>query len=207
MNSNNAYVIYKALVSERRSYKAKSRRQCMCELATELLNRGPTMRTRWPGTPPTTAVTSPQAPGQPQGRKTRSDAKKTFNSTPPGRNHPQTPRSCPRKRTTAFMQKKKFKAIVKDQPWRAHQSVATVCEKNGGYCQYRLCPGLNTPKKARKRPFTSVYRCYECSVKQGKNVFLCNSIKKGKAILCHMAYHTHISSSTEIASDNPSEDA
>ena len=168
------------------------------------------MRIRLPGTPPTTAVLSPEGPGQPQGRKTRSDSKKTFNSSTPspaGRNHPQTPRFSPRKRTTAFMQKKKYKAIVKNQPWRAHQSVATVCEKNGGYCQYRLCPGLNTAFKARKRPFTSVYRCYECSVKQGKSVFLCNSIKKGKAILCHMAYHTHISSSTEIASDNPSEDA
>ena len=54
MNSNNRYQIYTALVSER-SYKAKSRRECMCELATELLNRGPAMQIRLPGTPPTTA--------------------------------------------------------------------------------------------------------------------------------------------------------
>ena len=108
----------------------------------------------------------------------------------------------PTKRTTAYMQKKKFKAIVKNQPWRAHQSVATVCEKNGGYCQYRLCPGLNTPKKARKRPFTSVYRCYECSVKQGRNVYLCNTTKQGKAVLCHMNYHTQMA---ENAAANSSE--
>ena len=195
MNSNNAYQIYKALVSERR-YKAKPRRDCMCELATELLNRGPNMRIRKSGSPPTAAVTSLQ------GRKIRTDSKKTFSTSPQGRNHPQTPRTSPRKRTTSYMQKKKFKSIVKDQPWRSHQSVATVCEKNGGYCQYRLCPGLSTPNKARKRPFTSVYRCYECSIKKGKNVFLCNSIKKGKAILCHMKYHQTMESEVENSSED-----
>ena len=168
----------------------------MKELAPELLNRGPAMQIRIPGTAPTALMS-------PQGQKTRTDAKKTFKSTSPqGRNHDQIARTSPRKRTSAYMQKKRFKAIVKDQPWRTHQSVATVCKKNGGYCQYHLCPGLNR-KNARKRPFTSTYRCYECSVKQGKNVFLCNSIKKGKAILCHMSYHAHISSESE----NPSEDA
>ena len=205
MNTNNAYQIYSALVSER-SYKPKSRRECMQELATKLLNRGPPMQIRMPGTAPSDIMS-------PQGRKTRTDAKKKFKCTSPqGQNHPQTPRTPlmhrPTKRTTAYMQKKKFKSIVKDQPWRTHQSVATVCKRDGGYCQYNLCPGLNR-KNARKRPYTSIYRCNECSVRLGKNVFLCNTVKKGKAILCHMKYHTQIAEDaapTDVEQvENPSE--
>ena len=110
MNTNNAYQIYSALESER-SYKPKSRRECMQELATTLLNRGPPMQIQMPGTAPSAIRTSPQC------CKTRTDAKKTFKCTSPqGRNHPQTPRTPqmhqPAKRTTAYMQKKKFKSIV-----------------------------------------------------------------------------------------------
>jgi len=213
INTNNAYQIYSALVSEK-SYKPKSRRDCLQELATELLIRGPPMRVRMPGTPPTAALTSSSTSGSPQGRKTRSDAKKTFKSTSPqGRTHDQIGTS-PRKRTTAYMQKKRFKSIVKDQPWRTHQSVATVCDRDGGYCQYGLCPGLNRRKNVRRRAYKATYRCYECSVRLGKNVFLCNTVKKGKAILCHMKYHGQIaaetttSESSEIDSEqveNPSD--
>ena len=151
-----------------------------------------------PGTPPTAALMT-----SPQGQKTRTDAKKTFKSTSPqGRNHPRTPRFPPRKRTTSYMQKKKFKAIVKEQPWRTHQSVATVCKRGeGGYCEYSLCPGL-IRLNARKRSFPSTYRCYECSVKRGTNVFLCNTTKQGKAVLCHMNYHTQMA---ENAAANLSE--
>ena len=86
-------------------------------------------------------------------------------------------------------EKQQTEAYIRDQLWRTHQSVATVCKGDGGYCQYSLCPGFNR-KNVRKRSFPSTYRCYECSVRLGKNVFLCNTIKKGKAILCHMKYHT-----------------
>ena len=65
------------------------------------------------------------------------------------------------------MQKKKFKSIVKDQPWRTYQSVATICKGGeGGYCQYNLCPGLMNRKNARNRSFKSRYCCYECSWKE-----------------------------------------
>ena len=87
MNTNNAYQMYLALISEKR-YKPKSQRERMQELATALLNRGRSMRKRKPGAPPTALISSPQ------GRKTRSDAKKQFKCmSPQGRNHPQTPRT------------------------------------------------------------------------------------------------------------------
>lgn len=84
------------------------------------------------------------------------------------------------------------RSIVRDKAWCTHQSVATVCERNGGYCQYSLCPGLNRKNNARKRPFPSTYRCHECSIRLGKDFFLCNTVKKGEAILCHMKYHTQM---------------
>jgi len=80
---------------------------------------------------------------------------------------------------------------MKQQPGRRHQSVAMIV-KSDSYCQYKKCPGLDIKKQTR-RPYPTKYRCEECSVDKGTDVWLCNTVKtihkKQKKIECHMRYH------------------
>ena len=82
---------------------------------------------------------------------------------------------------------------LKNNRWRSHQSVATVCKNDGGNCQYDWCPGLVRQNK-RKRSYPTRYRCSQCSISKGHPVYLCNTTKKKDdgtywAVLCHMKYH------------------
>ena len=55
------------------------------------------------------------------------------------------------------------------------------------YCQYKKCPGWNVKVKT-PRPHRTHYKCEECSVDKG-DVWLCNTVKDGVAIQCHIRYH------------------
>jgi hypothetical protein len=78
--------------------------------------------------------------------------------------------------------------------------------KNESYCRYKKCPGLNI-KKQTVRTYQTKYRCEECSIEKGIDVWLCNTVKninkKPKKIECHMRYHAEIkftiTSSTECS--------
>ena len=81
----------------------------------------------------------------------------------------------------------------KHQQWRSHQSVATICKNDGGYCRYDCCPGLARNNK-RRRSYPTTYQCLQCSIAKGYPVYLCNTTKKGTdgayyAVLCHVKYH------------------
>ena len=81
--------------------------------------------------------------------------------------------------------------------WQSHQSMATVCKKEGGHCSYEFCPGRLRPAK-RQRSFKTIYRCVECSSEQGKTVWFCNTTKLEPdgtrvAVLCHLNFHAEIS--------------
>ena len=204
MNLNNAYRIYQAMVSSK-FYNPKTLREGTIELTQKLLNEGPKLRKRNPGPAPTGLLDSPP------GRKKRKDAKNQFVMvSPTGRNHPSTPHtSTSVKRTTSYMQQKRFKHTIKKEPWRSHQSIATVCpdkKHEGGYCQYDHCPGSKRKHK-RRRAFKTVYRCNECSIKTGKNVFLCNQVKLidgcRKAVLCHTKYHVMMCNNDAADADAP----
>ena len=164
------------------------------------------MRRRKAGNRPTLTPT-----GSPQGRKVQSDARDLFAPSPRGRSHPQTPsgsagtpNATPR-RTTLFHQKRKFDQMIATQPWRSHQSAATICEKEGGHCNCKNCPGERLSKAERPRGCKTTHRCHQCSIEQRKTVWLCNTLKTRRdssgnetpgermAVLCHMKHHTEMS--------------
>ena len=135
----------------------------------------------------------------PCGRKVRIDKKDQFVCrTPQGRTHAETPSVAG---GTDNQQKKRrqasFKAQLKDQPWRSHQSISMKV-KQGSYCMYEHCPG-STPRpgqqiKRQRKGYRTKYRCEECSIVRGEDVWLCNNTKAigggiYKQHLCHMKYH------------------
>jgi hypothetical protein len=93
---------------------------------------------------------------------------------------------------TIHKQKKKLTRRLKAQPGRRHQSIAMAFDGRRPYCQYKKCPGLNL-KKTTERTYRTHYKCEECSVEKGNDVWLCNAVKtinkKKKAIECHVRYH------------------
>jgi hypothetical protein len=60
------------------------------------------------------------------------------------------------------------------------------------YCHYKKCPGLYIQKQTT-RAYRTNYRCEECSIEKGTDVWLCNTVKniggKQKKIECHIKYH------------------
>ena len=187
MHLNNAYRIYCTLLQPV-PYNGRLMSDCIADLAIDLLQQGEPMRSRGSGVPPV---------GTGEGRKIRADAKSHFdnnNSTPRGRNHARTPLSPELwNRSTAYRQRVAFSNSLKNNQWRSHQSVASICKNDGGNCQYDCCPGLLRTNK-RKRSYPTRYRCIECSIAKGTPVYLCNTTKKRAdgtyfAVLCHMKYH------------------
>jgi len=162
-------------------------RDCVEELADVLLNKGDGMRTKEPQEAPTSL-------GSPQGRECRSGAEGTSTSPVlPGRDHCQTPRVSPRDKSTASMQREELGSLLKGQPWRPHQPVATAAHKRGGCgCWYSNCPrGSREWSNGAKRAYPKIYRCHGCSVGGGTNVWLCNTTKVGgdHGAMGPLAYH------------------
>ena len=74
-----------------------------------------------------------------------------------------------------------------------HQPLPMLMNGSGRYCQYKKCPGLESKKAKRVRPYKTIYRCEECSMETGKFVWLCNTTKridgKMQVVCCHRKYH------------------
>ena len=49
--------------------------------------------------------------------------------------------------------------------------------------------GENVSKAKTERMYDTFMRCEECSVAAGKDIFLCNNVKNGTPVLCHVAYY------------------
>ena len=75
-------------------------------------------------------------------------------------------------------------------PWYAHQPIPTVTTTKQ-YCAFEQCPGLKIRNK-RKRSYTSVMKCEECSVMNNKDTYYCCSVERGtkKIRNCHYKHHT-----------------
>ena len=63
---------------------------------------------------------------------------------------------------------------------------------SGSYCRYKKCPGLKVKKKT-SRPYTTIYKCEQCTMEKGYDFWLCHTTKKvdGLKIVvdCHTKYH------------------
>ena len=146
----------------------------------------------------------------PCGRKVRCDKLRAFVChRRQGRTRTDTPSALsssrllttPSERRTENQQKKRrqasFKAQLKEQPWRSHQSISMKV-KQGSYYMYEHCPG-STPRpgqqiKRQRKGYRTKYRCEECSIVRGEDVWLCNNTKtissgKYQQHLCHIKYH------------------
>ena len=111
--------------------------------------------------------------------------------------HAQTPHVAG---STADNQQKRrrqasFKAQLKEQPWRSHQPVSMPV-KQGKYCMYEYCRGHTGGQqqvKRQRRGYRTKYRCEECSIMTGEDVWLCNNTKTTggtyKSHHCHIKYH------------------
>jgi hypothetical protein len=73
-------------------------------------------------------------------------------------------------------------------PWRIHQSEAVA---KRGRCGWEDCPGKLASKAAYPRSSNTYMRCKECSVRLGKDVFLCNGFNRGVPVNCHGHYHIY----------------
>jgi hypothetical protein len=111
------------------------------------------------------------------GRKVRSDAKGMMMGMP----------ACPL--VDAPMDNY---ALLKNKqrtsPWRIHQSEVVARKEK---CGWDDCPGKLASKAARPRSSNTYMRCEECSVRLGKDVFLCNGFNRGVPVNCHRYYHIY----------------
>jgi hypothetical protein len=138
------------------------------------------------------------------GRKICTDLIKQPRPPPIGANgteaiHTGTSQSSDVSSRAFFKQQITFGREKKQQPGRSHQSVAMIV-KNNPYCQYKKRPGLNIQKQTTQTYRTN-YRCEECSIDKGTDVWLCNTVKsingKQTKVQCHIRYHAGITHSYE----------
>ena len=69
---------------------------------------------------------------------------------------------------------KKLQDVKRKHPWRVHQSMATVRKR----CCWKDCPGRT--EQDSKLPYYTIMKCEECSIKEGRDMYFCNTVKKGK---------------------------
>ena len=145
--------------------------QCIMELAHTLMQHGPSMRTQAAEHPKHTRdLTNVSEYGC--GRKRRSDAKGTVSKAV---------EPAPK----VMKVHKKLQDVKRKHPWRVHQSMATNKRKR---CCWKDCPGRT--EQADQNPYKTIMKCEECSIKEGRDMYFCNTAKKGKEYHCHTAYHT-----------------
>ena len=53
----------------------------------------------------------------------------------------------------------------------------------------QLYENMNNSSTKRKRSYKTTMRCEECSVSEGRDVYLYNDVNNGIPILCHLVYH------------------
>ncbi|KAL7525349.1 hypothetical protein ACHAXR_000966, partial [Thalassiosira sp. AJA248-18] len=175
----NSHTIYNSLANEHTPNRWKMKMpECVKILAHSLMQRGPPMRSQHPEHP-NHSQNLANVFDYGTGRKIRTDAKGTVAQGSRGA----AAIAAPQQRFRELRNKQK-KAV-----WRMHQSMAYEKE---GKCNWENCPGKakeGGESRKRKRSYSTYMRCEECSARLGKNIFLCNNVKKGVPVLCHLAYH------------------
>ncbi len=74
-----------------------------------------------------------------------------------------------------------------ESPWRIHQCFVTAKK---GWCCWKDCPGIDNSEGTRERAYSTHKGCKECSILYGRDVFLCNDMKRNGVIeKCYIAFH------------------
>jgi hypothetical protein len=181
MALNNAYKMYGALINKWTPYGRRTldMGDAVRELTHDLCQRGPEMRKQRAEHPSWTRDMT-KLFGWLSGRKIRSDALGWM----PDRARPDLAVPATVEGDYALWRH----ASKRTSPWMVHQS--EVCDKQGRCC-WEDCPGKSASKAKRPRSSDTYMRCQECSMKLGKDVFLCNAHIKGGTQNCHQHYHIY----------------
>jgi len=171
MAMNNAYVVYKELVT-REGGNVLPMGKAVRELAHGLCQRGEPIRVR-AATHPSHLRDMDRVEGHQMGIKIRSDRKNKMELSP-------------LKPTLSLTRKAELTRQKKKQSWRCHQSLSAATR---GRCSWARCPGIEKSKAKRKRAYDTFMRCEECTANAGCNIYLCNDTKNGMVVSCHVAYH------------------
>ena len=72
-----------------------------------------------------------------------------------------------------------------------HHSCCTV---KRGNCKWENCPGWNRDDlkckgKTVRKPYSTHYKCVQCSMKFGTDHYFCNDFSHGDTRNCHDLYH------------------
>ena len=73
-------------------------------------------------------------------------------------------------------------------PWSIHQSKVVAKKGKRGWEE---CLGKLASKAAYPCSSDTHMRCEECSVRLGKDIYLCNGFIKGAPVNCHRHYHIY----------------
>jgi hypothetical protein len=170
-------------------------KECIHNLTHSLLQRGDQMRKVGYGRSPS-ATKNITSSSSPDGRTVRKDSVRQPYIPDPlahdlGAVHAGTVASLSDiSSRSVTLQQAEFSRRKKDQPWRRHQSVSMIVSGSGCYCKYKIFPGFNN---VRGRPYTTKYRCEECSMENGTDFWLCNTVEKvggiDTVVSCHLRYH------------------
>ena len=177
MGLNNAHVYYSVLVDERIPGKCKlTFGECVKILMHHLMQSGPDMR-RYKPDHPAFVRDLENVFEYGTGRVLQSDA------------HGDVARrsvSGKQNATTAHLSPCELPAKkIKYNPCD-HRSVPVLKK---GRCRYKNFPGRNRTENKRARAYETQLHCAECSSREGKTFYLCNTVKDEELVQCHMKYH------------------
>ena len=88
------------------------------------------------------------------------------------------------------VQRARFNRRKRKYTWLEHHSRCTV---KRGKCKWEDCPGWNRNLidrgKTVRKPYSTHYKCVECSMKFGTDHYFCNDYSKHDTRNCHDLYH------------------
>ena len=88
------------------------------------------------------------------------------------------------------VQRARFNRRKRKYAWLEHHSRCTV---KRGKCKWEECPGWNRNLidrgKTVRKPYSTHYKCVQCSMKFGSDHYFCNDYSKHDTRNCHDLYH------------------
>ena len=215
-NENNAYQLYCAMHrtvhGSRNSNSILSYEDCIQELMHANLKAGNPVRQQKAEHPPA-VMDITHVHNKLIGRRIRSDRKNdnptggqqprpvssSSSSSPSSDDNDNDASTTPLSTSKRAQDRRRFNELKWRNDWMVHQCVPVPIKKRARCC-YKGCPGFSRTNIKRPEPYTTNFRCQECSVDKecddgdtDGNLWFCNEVKTVNsnrvAINCHAAYH------------------
>ena len=105
------------------------------------------------------------------------------------------------------MQRHRFKTRKRKYAWLEHHSKCTV---KRGKCKWEECPGwdrnLIDRGKTVRKPYSTHYKCVQCSMKFGSDHYFCNDFSNNITRNCHDLYHKRYQMEKRLTINNTDND-